>query len=123
MEFVKETKAKEFDTSVFQRGHAYLCTFRHPVSGATYKIFGIFKHGNSKMLEFVITDPVLTIMKISINDIDIQNLTIEKMMEPMSEQELYLLKHLLIKCRAEYFEDRDIRDIIDRIRKKFGFDV
>jgi hypothetical protein len=85
------------------------------------RFFGILHNADTSSLEFVTIDNRAYVITISIDEAPYW--TIERMIELMSEQEFDALKHILIKFRAEYYEDCDIRDIIDRIGKRFGFDV
>lgn len=122
MEFVKEVTVKTFDVSCFEEGAAYLCT---PLDYPNQKFIGIFESGDVETITFVIADSYSqnNIKKISVDDA--HNWTIEKMIEPMTDEELHFLQDILIKYTIGAFgaNDGSNKHITDGIMKKLGFKV
>jgi hypothetical protein len=119
MEFVKEITVKTFDVSCFEEGAAYLCT---PLDYPNQKFIGIFVSGDIKTLTFV-TDNYSqnNIKEISIDDAD--NWTIEKMIEPMTDDELNLLCDIFTHFALSEEVNEIQKDTIRSIQKKLGFTV
>lgn len=119
MKFVKEITIKKFDVSCFEEGGAYLCT---PLDYPDQKFIGIFAYGDSKTLEFVTDNyPQNNIKGISIDDA--HNWNIEKMIEPMTDDELRLLCDIFTHFALSEEVNEIQKDTIRSIQKKLGFEV
>lgn len=119
MEFVKEVTVKTFDVSCFEEGAAYLCT---PLDYPNQKFIGIFVYGDSETLSFVLDNYTKNnIKEISINDA--HNWTIEKMIEPMTDDELNLLCDIITHFVLSEKINEIQKDTIRSIQKKLGFTV
>lgn len=119
MKFVKEITVKKFDVSCFEEGAAYLCT---PLDYPDQKFIGIFAYGDSKTLEFVTDNyPQNNIKGISIDDA--HNWNIEKMIEPMTNDELRLLCDIFTHFALSEEVNEIQKDTIRSIQKKLGFEV
>ena len=121
MKFVKEKeiKIKVFDTSLFVHDDVYMCTHRD-ASYVTHTFVGTLKQVDPGSLVFFTTDPNLNVITISIDDAS--DWTIERMIEPMSEEELHFLQDLITKYTSGEFGVNDGSDkhITDSIMKKLG---
>ena len=121
MKFVQEITIKTFDVSCFEEGAAYLCT---PLDYSDQKFIGIFTSGDSKTISFAANEyPKNNIKRISIDDA--HNWTIEKMIEPMTDEELQFLQDLITKYTIGAFgaNDGSNKHITDSILQKLGFNV
>lgn len=119
MEFVKEITVKTFDVSRFEEGAAYLCT---PLDYPDQKFIGIFASGDSNTLTFVADNySQNNIKEISIDDA--HNWTIEKMIQPMTDDELNLLCDIFIHLVLSEEVNEIQKDTIRSIQKKLGFTV
>lgn len=122
MEFLKEITVKTFDVSCFEEGAAYLCT---PLDYPNQKFIGIFESGDVETITFVIADNYSqnNIKKITADDA--HNWTIEKMIEPMTDEELHFLQDLITRYAIGAFgaNDGSNKHITDSILKKLGFKV
>ena len=118
MKFVKEITVKTFDISCFEEGAAYLCT---PLDYPDQKFIGIFTSGDSKTLSFAADNySQNNIKEISIDDA--HNWTIEKMIEPMTDEEIKYIQDLIIKhiLSTPHAESNHYKKIGDSIFKKLG---
>ena len=121
MKFVQEITIKTFDVSCFKAGAAYLCT---PLDYPNQKFVGIFINGGDETISFATAEYYQNYIKqISIDDA--HNWTIEKMIEPMTDEELQFLQDLITKYTIGTFGANDGSDkhITDSILKKLGFKV
>jgi hypothetical protein len=119
MKFVKEITVKTFDVSCFEEGAAYLCT---PLDYPDQKFIGIFATGDSKTLTFVADNySQNNIKEISIDDA--HNWTIEKMIEPMTDDELNLLCDIFTHFALSEKVNKIQKDTIRSIQKKLGFEM
>lgn len=119
MEFVKEITVKKFDVSCFEEGAAYLCT---PLKYPNQKFIGIFAHGDSMTLSFVADNyPQNNIKEILIDDA--HNWTIEKMIGPMTDDELNLLCDIIVHFVLSEEVNEIQKNTIRSIQKKLRFEV
>lgn len=120
MKFVKEMIVRKFDISCFEEGAAYLCT---PLAYPDQKFIGIFARGDSMTLLFVADNHSSqnNIKKILIDDA--HNWTIEKMIEPMTDDELNLLCDIFVHFALSEEVNEIQKDTIRSIQKKLGFEV
>ncbi len=119
MEFLKEVTIKTFDVSCFEEGAAYLCT---PLDYPNQKFIGIFESGDIETITFVIADNYSqnNIKKITADDA--HNWTIEKMIEPMTDEEIKYIQDLITRhiLSAPHAESKQYKKIGDSIFKKLG---
>ena len=120
MEFLKEITVKTFDVSCFEEGAAYLCT---PLDYPDQKFIGIFESGDLKTITFVITDNYSSKYTKEISIDDAHNWTIEKMIEPMTDDELNLLCDIFTHFSLSEEVNEIQKDTIRSIQKKLGFEV
>lgn len=119
MKFVKTITNHVFDLSQFEIGAAYLCT---PRDTSKTSFVGIYKEGSPILITFLIRSGGTH--SLSIDDV-MNDWVVEKMIDPMTDEELHFLQDILIKYTIGAFgaNDGSNKHIIDSIMKKLGFTV
>lgn len=119
MKFVKTITNHVFDLSQFEIGAAYLCT---PRDTSKTSFVGIYKEGGPILITFLIRSGGTH--SLSIDDV-MNDWVVEKMIDPMTDEELHFLQDILIKYTIGAFgaNDGSNKHIIDGIMKKLGFTV
>ena len=116
MKFVKTVTNHVFDLSQFEIGAVYSCT-PHDISKNSF--VGIYKEGGPTIITFWVPSGTKTL---SVDDV-MNDWVIEKMIEPMTDDELRLLCDIFTHFALSEEVNEIQKDTIRSIQKKLGFTV
>ena len=116
MKFVKTVTNHVFDLSQFEIGAVYSCK-PHDISKNSF--VGIYKEGGPTIITFWVPSGTKTL---SVDDV-MNGWVIEKMIEPMTDDELRLLCDIFTHFALSEEVNEIQKDTIRSIQKKLGFEV
>ena len=116
MKFVKTVTNHVFDLSQFEIGAVYSCT---PNNISKNSFVGIYKEGGPAVITFWVPSGTKTL---SVDDV-MNGWVIEKMIEPMTDDELRLLCDIFTHFALSEEINEIQKDTIRSIQKKLGFTV